>query len=251
MPLQKIEIRNNSGEILRGLFHKPSESKQLSIVCHGFTSDMTHPVVKAVCSGLEKEEMNSFRFDFSGKGESEGNFGRATYSKERDDLECIIDYFEKLGYEIVCVIGFSMGGAVAIMQTAQDARIKSIIDIAGITTPERIKERFTNELIEKCIENGKCEYEKNGQKFSLSREFFQDALGIDMFHTMKKVNVPVLFISGEKDERADGIRKLYEKSYKPKGIKIIDEADHDFTKKARLQEMVQACIRWMKSEKQN
>src|SRR3989344_1842290 len=136
MPEQKIQIRNKYGEMLSGILHKPSASNSLAIVCHGFTSSKEHPVIKSLCIALGKEGINSLRFDFSGRGESEGNPGSSTYSKEREDLECTIDYFEKLGYQISCVIGHSMGGAVAIMQGAKDGRIKSIIDIAGITYPE-------------------------------------------------------------------------------------------------------------------
>ncbi len=246
MPEEKITIRNNSGENLKGIFHKCGTEMKIVIVCHGFTSTKEHKLVKGICSALEKKGTNSFRFDFSGKGESQGEFGKSTYTKEAKDLEAVLDYFGHMGFETPCVAGHGMGGVVALMQAANDRRIESAIGIAGITYPERIIERFGKDLVEKCMREGEAEYMKGGKKFVLKKEFFDDALKMDLFHTIKKVNVPVLFVYGEKDEEVplSQMQKLFEKAYQPKGLKVFDDANHSFTKKEHLKEASELCATW-------
>ncbi|HIH10431.1 MAG TPA: alpha/beta fold hydrolase [Candidatus Diapherotrites archaeon] len=250
MPQQKIEMPNSLGERLSGIFHKATGEMKIAIVCHGFLSTKEHPLVKELCTTLEKEGINCFRFDFAGKGGSQGDFGLSTYTKESQDIVCVIDYFEKLDYEITCVIGHSMGGAAALLAAARDVRIKSVIDIAGITYPERTRKRFAPELIEKCMREGSCEYEGKGGKVVLGKEFFEDALSADIFHIIKKVNVPLLFLIGERDATVllEEFKKLYEKAYQPKGAKVFDDCDHDFKKKGGREEIAQYCAGWIKGK---
>ena len=54
------------------------------------------------------------RFDFSGNGESEGTFEDSTYHKEVEDLKEVMQYFKNKGVKEFCLVGHSMGGAVAI-----------------------------------------------------------------------------------------------------------------------------------------
>ena len=247
MSAEKIPIRNNYGQILQGIFHKVSPAQSVMIVCHGFTLTKEHKLVGGICGQLEMNEMNSFRFDFSGNGKSGGEFGKITYSNQAMDLECVIDYFERVGFEIPRVIGHSMGGAVAIIAAGKDKRIKSVIDIAGITYPEKINLHF-GKMVEESLRAGEAGFEIGGKKFMVGKEFFEDALGIDLFRTIKKVNVPILLIYGEKDKEVslEEMQRLFQKAYQPKGFKLFDDANHSFTKKAHLMEMAQLCAKWIK-----
>ncbi|KAJ0016610.1 hypothetical protein Pint_12035 [Pistacia integerrima] len=56
---------------------------------------------------LAHKGISTFRFDFSGNGESEGSFAYANYWREADDLRAIIQYFCGAYRVISAILGHS------------------------------------------------------------------------------------------------------------------------------------------------
>ena len=73
---------------LRGFFHKPNQDKHpVCLIFHGFTGQKTGTKFSYVQLSrmLESKGIASFRFDFLGSGESDGNFVDMTF---QDELSC-------------------------------------------------------------------------------------------------------------------------------------------------------------------
>ena len=73
---------------LRGFFHKPNQDKHpVCLIFHGFTGQKTGTKFSYVQLSrmLEAKGIASFRFDFLGSGESDGNFVDMTF---QDELSC-------------------------------------------------------------------------------------------------------------------------------------------------------------------
>ena len=94
-----IEIKNRRNEILRGTLTfasstPPSDTSSvtsLAILCHGFYADRDHFLLVRISSTLLQDDAvcdATFRFDFSGSGESDGPWnGYGGYEEELHDLE--------------------------------------------------------------------------------------------------------------------------------------------------------------------
>jgi len=79
-----------------GLLHNTGSNK-IVVLCHGFIATKSDSLILDLASALTKKGISAFRFDFSGNGESEGQFEYGNYRKEADDLFCcIISLSEKL-----------------------------------------------------------------------------------------------------------------------------------------------------------
>lgn len=70
--------------------------------------------------------------DFRYFGRSEGQMTTLGV-RERDDLKRAIDFLAGRGYARVGVFGFSLGGAVAILTAAEDARIRAVASYAAFS----------------------------------------------------------------------------------------------------------------------
>lgn len=108
---------------LRGMAHIPENTEEkvpALLMIHGFTANkvgFSFQFVK-IARELEKKGIAVFRFDFSGSGESDGEFKDVTLSNEIEDGLAIIDYIKSLDYideSRISVMGMSFGGVVGSM----------------------------------------------------------------------------------------------------------------------------------------
>ena len=82
-----IYFNNSQNEKLSGVLHEPTTPNNKGIILsHCFTCSKHQGILRKICENLTNAGYLVLRFDFSGNGESEGNFEDSTYSKEMSDL---------------------------------------------------------------------------------------------------------------------------------------------------------------------
>ena len=115
-------------------FNKTSVKKPLVIFCHGYKGYKDWGAFDLMSSNFLKANMAFLKFNFSHNGGTPNQpidfpdleaFGNNNYTKELDDLECIINWIcttTKFKNEIdtnnITLIGHSRGGAIAIIKAA-------------------------------------------------------------------------------------------------------------------------------------
>ncbi|CAN6984841.1 unnamed protein product, partial [Brassica oleracea var. botrytis] len=108
--------------------------REVVVLCHGFKSDKNNTILKNVAAAIEKEGISSFRFDFSGNGESEGGFNYGNYKYEADDLHSVIQHFSNTNRVVTTIIRHSKGGNVVLLYASKycnDGNVRNIISISG------------------------------------------------------------------------------------------------------------------------
>ncbi|XP_014752170.1 uncharacterized protein LOC100835568 isoform X2 [Brachypodium distachyon] len=104
----RVVITNKHGEELVGLLN-PVGSNEIVVLCHGFTGSKNVSMIVDLADALTKQGIGIFRFDFSGNGESGGEFQYANYRKEADDLHSVVLYLHQEKYDVKAVVGHSKG----------------------------------------------------------------------------------------------------------------------------------------------
>ncbi len=123
LQFEEVEFKSRDGITLRGWFIPASEAKGTIIFCHGHAGSMD-PDLKYV-PWFNARGFNVLMFDFRGHGRSEGDRISMGYF-ERFDLLGAVDYLKNRGIDNIGVLGFSMGGAVAITTAAIEPSIKAV-----------------------------------------------------------------------------------------------------------------------------
>lgn len=123
LAFETISLKTADGITLKGWFIPQKNSDKVIIALHGYPADKGNilPVLRFL-----HEDFNLLLFDFRYLGESEGAYTTAG-AKEVKDLLSAIDFLKKRGFTKIGVWGFSMGGAVALMTSAETQDIKAII----------------------------------------------------------------------------------------------------------------------------
>ncbi|KAG8084656.1 hypothetical protein GUJ93_ZPchr0010g9712 [Zizania palustris] len=88
---QRVVVTNKHGEKLAGVLHHMGSSK-IIVLCHGFIATKNDSLILDLTDALTEKGICVFHFDFSGNGESEGEFEYGNYRKEADDLQCVVSY---------------------------------------------------------------------------------------------------------------------------------------------------------------
>lgn len=200
-----IELVVN-GKTLRGMYHRPDRAGKYPtvILFHGFTGDKLEPhrIFLKLCRILTEQGLAAIRFDFSGSGESDGDFVEMTFSTEVYEAEQILNYVQDLpttDQERIGVVGLSMGGAVAsILAGKNPALVKALVlwSAAGIDTIAGIYRSKENQDI--FPRNQREDLDIGG--LWLNHDFYEDLSGWDTYDALKDYQRPVLILHGTEDQ---------------------------------------------------
>ncbi|KAK9947984.1 hypothetical protein M0R45_003576 [Rubus argutus] len=201
---QKIIVTNKHGEKLVGLLHDTG-SGDIVILCHGFRSTKDYTVMVNLAVALENEGISSFRFDFSGNGESEGIFEFGNYQKEADDLHAVVQHFLQ-GIRVASVIlGHSKGGDVVLLYASKYHDIHTVVNVSGrYDLKKGIGERFGKDFMEIIKKEGFLDIknETGGVDYRVTEESLMDRLSTDMHESCLQIGKEcrVLTVHGSDDE---------------------------------------------------
>jgi pimeloyl-ACP methyl ester carboxylesterase len=133
MPTLRPITFTNHNQNLIGFLHMPDGPgpHPAVVYCHGFTGQCLEPgfIFVKLARRMADAGIASFRFDFRGSGNSDGEFRDMTISGEISDAITAIDVVKELpGIDAnrIGLLGFSMGGAVASETTAKCPGIKTL-----------------------------------------------------------------------------------------------------------------------------
>ncbi|MEW6142276.1 MAG: alpha/beta fold hydrolase [Chloroflexota bacterium] len=108
-------------------------------VCHPhplYGGSMYNNVVDAIISALTERHIASFKFNFRGTGQSEGEHDNG--NGEQDDLIAALDYLtsrNEIDSRRLGVVGYSFGGMVAARLASREKRIKTLALVSPALSP--------------------------------------------------------------------------------------------------------------------
>jgi fermentation-respiration switch protein FrsA (DUF1100 family) len=194
---EEISFPSRIDELTLYGWYLPAEgSDEVIIMVHGAEQHRADPGVEMldIACGLVGHDYSVLMFDMRGHGESEGERMSAGYYEPRD-LGGAVDYVMGLGFDEIGVLGFSMGGATAIMTAADCEDVDVIVcDSAYADLNDMLEPQFAERTF--------------FPTFFLKPLLFMVKMmyGID-FTAVKPVEVvgdiaprPILFIQGELDD---------------------------------------------------
>ena len=120
MQFLKIVFPNSSGEQLAARLDLPADEKPVAyaIFAHCFTCTKNLKAVVNINRALAAQGIAVLRFDFTGLGESEGEFEETNFSTNVADLVSAARYLEDSFEAPKLLIGHSFGGA-AVLRAAE------------------------------------------------------------------------------------------------------------------------------------
>jgi hypothetical protein len=184
-------------------------------MAHGFKGSKDFLLFKKIESMLKGIKVDSLRLDFSGCGESEGNYSDSTINKQVSELNLAV---KKSGYKKIILIGHSMGCAVSMIMPSINQNICAMILISPLVFPyvtfsdSLIKyspyvflEKINTKSIKLVDKFEKLKESKDRiltiiEKEAVGSRMIDELRTLDLIAYAKKIRMPVLIIHGKKDE---------------------------------------------------
>ena len=209
-----------------GIFSRLIVSKCL-VICHGLPYEPGSVIDKSYSDLAEtfSREIPALIFDFSGTGLSTGDF---SLLKWVEDLTHIASEFEK-----VYLLGFSMGGIIAIRACAE---LENVEKLAVVASPY---EFFIDENgLREIYENAKSRNVLKGLKDfkSFSSNFINEFKEIEPKKWIKYVKCPILVVHGTLDEVVpfDHGKMIFNDANEPKSFIIVKNGSHFLRRDERV-----------------
>jgi putative redox protein len=117
MPRRVFNFRNARGEQLAGVLHTPAGEhiRAAAVFAHCFTCTKNSLAAAHIAGALAQRGIAVLRFDFTGLGESEGEFATSGFSANVADLIAAAGALESAFVAPALLVGHSLGGAAALM----------------------------------------------------------------------------------------------------------------------------------------
>lgn len=229
MQTQRLTFPGASGENLSARLELPLDGKPTAyaLFAHCFTCSKNYKAVVHISRALARARIGVLRFDFTGLGESEGDFSDTTFSSNVEDLIAAAAYMERELTAPAILIGHSLGAA-AVLQAAH--HIPACRAVVTIAAPAELRHvmRHLKSSIEQIQKNGSAEVTLAGRTFTIRKKFLDDLDRQNMEEVIANLDRALLIFHSPADAivGAEDAARIYETAREPKSYISLDGADH-------------------------
>jgi uncharacterized OsmC-like protein/alpha/beta superfamily hydrolase len=229
MQFQKLFFTNAEGKKLAARLDLPVDEKPaaFAIFAHCFTCTKNFNAVVNINRAMAMEGIAVLRFDFTGLGESEGDFSGTSFSTNVSDLLAAAEFLKTHFEAPKLLIGHSLGGA-AVLHAA--SKIPSVQAVATIAAPAELGSLagLLGSSQEELDRTGEATVDVSGREFKIKREFLEDLQRAKMEETIHDLRKPLLIFHSPLDSIVgiDNAARIFMAARHPKSFISLDKADH-------------------------
>jgi len=229
MQFKKLEFTNAAGQKLSARLDFPAKKKAsaYALFAHCFTCSKNIKAISHISQALTLNGIAVMRFDFTGLGESEGDFSDTNFSSNVADLVMAAEFMASQYTAPKILIGHSLGGAAILQAAAKIAESIAVITIAAPADPGHVTRALgdTKDVIER---QGEAEVTLAGRTFKIKKQFLDDLSSVPMQKTIRNLNRALLIFHSPVDDVVgiENAAKIFQIARHPKSFISLDQADH-------------------------
>ena len=243
----EVSFFNDRGEALSGIIDSVDKPIAQAIFTHCFTCSKDHAASYRICKALSKQGIQVLRFDFTGLGNSQGDFSTTNFSSNINDIKSAYTFLAE-NYQIPQIlIGHSLGGIAATAAACELAEIQAVVTIASPNRPAHILDHFEQHL-PKILEQGFDDVTIFGRSLRLNKDYVEDLKSYDKKQFIRELNKPILIFHSPFDDivSIDEAAKIFMEAKHPKSFISLDETDHLISNKSDAEYISENITCWAK-----
>lgn len=245
----KTAFDNGRGQRLSAILDRPVDDSPIAyaIFAHCFTCSKTYKAVRHISRALAAEGFAVLSFDFTGLGDSEGDFADTSFSSNVDDVVAAAEFLADNHGAPAVLIGHSLGGA-AVMMAA--SRIPSATAVVTIAAPANL--RHLSEVLEPARSEvkraGLAEITLAGRTIRIGSALIEELDEIKMNDAIADLGGAILVLHSPVD-KVVGIghaSTIFRAAKHPKSFVSLDRADHLLSDQADSRYAAGVIANWSK-----
>ena len=223
-----------------GINHYRNNFEEVLIICPGWFMTKDSRAFKEMSVEFSMY-MDVLAMDFRGHGRSSGFY--TFMSKETKDLRAVVDFARK-NYKKVYLLGFSLGGGLVLIHSAQENNVDKVIAVSAPADFYRIENRMwhPDAWVPTLFKKFEPKRWVSIRPEPLLRKKLKP---VDI---VNKIKCPVLFIAGKNDPTVFDwhTKALYDKAVCDKRYELFENGRHAedlfMDEKERFMDL---CLEWL------
>jgi putative redox protein len=228
MPSEKIEFPGAAGDALAARLELPAgPPRAYALFAHCFTCGKDILAARRIAHALAAGGIAVLRFDFTGLGDSAGEFANTGFSSNVGDLVAAADWLRRTRAAPQILIGHSLGGAAVLAAAGEIDEVHAVVTIGAPSDPAHV-ERLVSGARAQIEATGTATIEIAGRSFNVGRQFLDDLADrklLDKVHGLRRallvMHSPVDNVVG-----IDNASDIFVAARHPKSFVSLDHADH-------------------------
>lgn len=229
MNTKRITFPNDHGEQLTARLELPEDEQPLAyaLFAHCFTCSKDLKAVVNISRALSSRRIAVLRFDFTGLGESEGDFSATSFSSEVSDLIAAARFLEQEYETPRLLIGHSLGGAAVLAAAAGIPSATSVVTIAAPFDPAHLR-GLLGVADEQLEQTGQATVSISGRRFTIRKSLLDDLELQRPGAILPRLKAALLVMHSPRDQVVgiENATAIYRAAHHPKSFISLDPADH-------------------------
>ncbi len=245
MHSEPFDFKNPQGRTLSARLDRPDGTpRAFALFAHCFTCDKGSKAAVRISQALADLGVGVLRFDFTGLGASEGEFGGG-FSADVEDLLCAARHMADHGCAPSLLIGHSLGGTAVLAAAAEIASAKAVVTIGAPADPAHVLLLLGESL--KTIEaEGRAQVNIGERSFILDRKFVDDVRMQSLTERIPHLGRALLVMHSPVDQTVgiENASSIFLGARHSKSFVSLDHADHLLTKPADADYAAEVICAW-------
>lgn len=253
MTAKQVSFENQEGILLQGIMETSDKNTPIyAIFAHCFTCSKNSIAASRISRSLAKKGINVLRFDFTGLGDSSGNFSETNFTSNINDLMAAFCFLQNQFYAPKVLIGHSLGGAAVLAALNHLPTIDVTVTIGAPAYAAHVTHNFNDKLSE-IEQQGKAEVNLGGKQLTLTKQFLDDLAHYHSLSFLGKIKTALLICHSPLDQivAIENAQEIFKAAKHPKSFLSLGHADHLISKQidaTLLAEVITAwSTRWVQS----
>ena len=243
---ERITFANATGDVLAARLDLPDAAPlAYALFAHCFTCSKDVLAAARISHGLAARGIAVLRFDFTGLGASEGEFGNTNFSSNLDDLVAAADFLRERDQAPMLLVGHSLGGAAVLAAAERVPEAVAVATIGAPSDPAHLGRLFATARAEIEAE-GDALVTIAGRSFRVRRQFLDDIAGHKLKESIARLGRALMVFHAPRDEVV-GIEhagEIFVAARHPKSFVSLDDADHLLTRRADADYVAEVLVAW-------
>lgn len=229
MITEKITFPGALGHDLAARLDRPEGTvRAFALFAHCFTCSKDLKAVTRISRALVERGLAVFRFDFTGLGQSSGEFADTNFSSNLGDLTSAVDFLRLAHQAPQLLIGHSLGGAAVLTVAADVPECRAVVTLGAPSDTRHLRKTLLQAAPDLGDDSEEAEVVLAGRPFRIQRQFLDDLEEQRVLRAVPNLNRPLLVMHSPVDEtvHVDHARRIYEAAKHPRSFVSLDDADH-------------------------
>jgi uncharacterized OsmC-like protein/fermentation-respiration switch protein FrsA (DUF1100 family) len=225
----KVKFPNREGKLLAGRLELPADRDphNYAIFAHCFTCTKDFSATRNVSRALASEGFGVLRFDFTGLGDSEGDFSNSNFSTNVEDIVDAAKYLSEAYKAPSLLVGHSLGGAAVIFAGSEIDSVQAVATIGAPSNPAHVQKQLGGKL-QTIMNEGQAVVTLAGRDFTFKNQFLTDLESSACTGAAGKLRKALLIMHSPEDATVaiGNAEEIYLAARHPKSFVTLSGSEH-------------------------